>query len=219
MHLLPVFITHGMQQFPCATHRLIILYRVACSRSNGFVPRAASESSYSRSIRPLHSANEPFSALQNNREPGDYRRGHHGSASALAVVPFRESRLPSSSVSYSVDGRLADDMSDATSAYASHIMEPLRDGSVTPNSHAGNFRRYFRSRSVDESKVRDDVSVQAFSDIAHSRSVANDTQLRVTGVWYNPQGDNTSSHDGQWTSQSDVIHPGQFSKDTDNGDS
>ena len=183
------------------------------------MPRAASESSYSRSIRPLHSANEPFSALQNNRETGDYRRRLYGSASALAVVPFRESRLPSSSVSYSVDGRVTDDMSDAPSAYASHIMEPLRDGSVITNSQAGNSRRYIRSRSVDESKVRDDVSIQAFSDIGHSL-VANDrdTQLRVTGVWYNPRRDNTSSHDGLWTSQSDVIGQGQFTKDNENSD-
>ena len=194
----------------------------ACSKSNGFVQRAASESSYSRTIRPLHLTNEPFSQLQNNMNSGAYQRQLHSSTSALAVVPFRESRLPSSSVSYSVDGRLTNDTSDVMSSYSTHISKQRRAGSVTTNSHGSSYglRRYVRSRSADEVEARDNISIRAFSDIGPSR-VANPsyTPYHITGERYNHPRDIATTREGHWSSASDATRPERFRAENDYGDS
>lgn len=185
------------------------------SKSNDYVQRAASESSYSRSIRPLHTANEPFSQLQNNRHGVGYQRRLYDSTSALAVVPFRESRLPSSNVSYSVDGRLADDRSDVTSSYSTHISGSRRTGSAFANNHAGNFglRRYLRSRSADELEARDNISIRAFSDIGPSRMTNH------SYAPYHVTADSSSTHEGQWSFGSDVTRPRLFRNENDTGES
>ena len=114
---------------------------------------------YSRVIRPLHDVNTPFSDSDRSSTStrfADRYQSHSlgGGTGSVAVVPFRESRLPIASMSYTREGRVPVPCDDDTFSRG----ESRISDDVTVHRSAEESRR--RSRDDASSDVhREDVRV------------------------------------------------------------